>query len=499
MRVVNPPAAEAAAAPPSPSSDQLDRSLIQGIAWTSAVKWGSQIVTWAVTLIVARILTPEDYGLVGMAAIYLGLVKLLSEFGLGTAVVTLRELSTRQVAQINGLALLIGVGSFGLSLLAAPALGRFFNAPQLPFVVVVMSLAFLVTAFRIVPHALLQRELRFKLLALMEGVEALVAATSTLLLAFFGFGYWALVLGPFLGVIVLTALTVFARPHWFAWPRRQALTNALTFSRHALVGALSWYMYSTADHVIIGRVLGQGALGLYAFGWTLAGVTVEKITALVGRVTPGFFSAVQTDLAALRRYLLTLTEGISMLTFPVALGLTLVAEDFVLLALGEKWAEMIPVLQLLAVFSAYRSITPLLVPVLNVRRETRFTMYNNLLALLVLPPAFYVGSRWGIEGIATTWIVMLPLIYLPLYHRVFSRIELSTGRYLRALWPALSSSLLMGAAVLALSRTLPPGMALALQLGLKVALGAAVYCLAMVVLHRERLRAFYRVLKQARG
>src|SRR3989442_11978043 len=97
---------------PEPVADvrELDRSLVHGIAWTSGAKWAGQLLTWASTLIVARLLTPEDYGLVGMASVYLGLITLVSEFGLGAAVITLRALSEEQVAQLNGLSVLFGAG-----------------------------------------------------------------------------------------------------------------------------------------------------------------------------------------------------------------------------------------------------------------------------------------------------------------------------------------------------------------------------------------------------
>src|SRR5271166_2395619 len=94
---------------------ELDRHLVRGLAWTGGVKWGSQVVTWASTLIVARLLRPEDYGIVGMAAVYLGLITLISEFGVGTAVVTLRELTADQTAQLNSLSLMLGLGGFLVS------------------------------------------------------------------------------------------------------------------------------------------------------------------------------------------------------------------------------------------------------------------------------------------------------------------------------------------------------------------------------------------------
>jgi len=124
------PAARPADLPLPLDARALDRSLLNGIAWTSGAKWASQLLTWASTLVVARLLSPEDYGLVGMASIYLGVITLLSEFGLGSAVVTLRELSEEQVAQINSVSLLFGLASFALSCAAAVPLGHFFHAPS---------------------------------------------------------------------------------------------------------------------------------------------------------------------------------------------------------------------------------------------------------------------------------------------------------------------------------------------------------------------------------
>src|SRR4029077_9784437 len=137
----------------------------------------------------------EDYGIVGMATIYLGLITLLSEFGLGTAVVAVRELSVAQINQLNGLAVLLGLPSLVASCVVAIPLGRFFQAPQLPLVIAVMSTTFVITSFKTVPLALLQRDLRFKTLALIDLSQTLVLAICMIGFAVAGLGYWTLVSG----------------------------------------------------------------------------------------------------------------------------------------------------------------------------------------------------------------------------------------------------------------------------------------------------------------
>ena len=487
---------------PEPVADarELDRSLVHGIAWTSGAKWAGQLLAWASTLIVARLLTPEDYGLVGMASIYLGLITLVSEFGLGSTVITLRGLSEEQVAQLNGLSVLVGVGSFALSCAAAIPLGHFFHAPQLAAVVVAMSVAFVITAFKTVPFSLLQRDMRFRALALMETGRALLLAVSMIAFALLGLRYWTLVIGGLLSSVLSTGATLVMRPHPLAWPRWHSLRHAMTFSGHILVGRLSWYTYSNADFLVAGRVLGQAALGLYEVGWNLANVPIDKITSLVGQVPPAVFSAVQTDHAALRRYLLAITEGLALITFPASLGMALVAPDFVGLTLGEKWYGAIAPLQLLALSTGFRAVTPLLPQVLNVVGASRLAMRYGVLCAVVLPTGFYLlGKAWGTLGLALVWVFVFPILVLPAYRRVLETIELSSRQYLRALWPAASAALLMGATVLAVKWTAGAYLSRALGFSAQVVAGAGVYVLTCTTLHGQRLASFSRILRSLRS
>ena len=173
----------------------LDNALVRGVAWTAAVKWLTQLVTWGMTVVVARLLAPSDYGLVGMAAIYINLFTLFSEFGIGAAVVTMQDLTADQVSQLNTLSLLLGILGSIISAAAAIPLGKFFHAPNLPLVVIVLSCGFIFSGIRTVPYSLLQKELRFKLLAAIEGLQGLVQALFTLTLALLGFGIGPSVLG----------------------------------------------------------------------------------------------------------------------------------------------------------------------------------------------------------------------------------------------------------------------------------------------------------------
>jgi teichuronic acid exporter len=361
--------------------------------------------------------------------------------------------------------------------------------------VVALGTGFVVAGFRTVPGSVLQKELEFRTLALMEGAQAVAVAAATVLFALAGLGYWTLVLGTLLGGALSTALAVAWRPHGFARPRPAELRRALAFSGHVLGTRLSWYVYANADFFVVGRALGERALGYYSFAWSLASIPIGKVSAMILRVTPAHFAAVQDDPPALRRYFLTLSEGLALATFPATVGLALVADDFVLAVLGEKWRAAIPVLRLLALYASLRSVTPLLPQVLNATGDARFAMRNSVVSAVLLPLAFVAGSRWGVEGVAVAWMLVHPLCILPLYLRVCRRLDATLGDCLRALQPALGGCALMAAAVWATDRLTPDGIPPLASLAVQVAAGAAAYGLAVYVLHRERLRAFRALMR----
>ena len=471
---------------PEPAKE-LDRSLVHGVAWTAGIKWSVQLLVWISTFVVIRLLQPSDYGTMGMAGLFVGLIQMLSEFGVGTAVVTLHRLKEEHLAQLNGLAVLLGIAGFAAVSAAAVPLGWFFATPTLPPVIVTLGMGFVISGLGVVPSALLTRDMDFKRVALYGGAQALLASAATLTLAVLGFAYWSLVVGNLAGLALFSALVMRRRPTRFARPRRASIREALNLSTNVIVGRVSWYVYSNADLLTIGRVLGQTALGFYTVGWTLATMAVDKITATLGQVTPSIFSAAQNDPAALRRYLCRITEALAVVTFPICVGLALVATPATEVLLGPKWISVATPLRILAIFGTLRSITAFLTQILNVVGDSFFPMALGVVSAILFPIAFFVGSRWGIEGVAYTWLVLYPLVCVPLYRRVMQRIQLSLREYMRALWPALSASTGMSIVVLGVEAAMPRSAAPLWQLIIPVVAGAAVYVAVILVLHRSRL------------
>ena len=475
------------ATPPAAIAHPSAKNLFTAIAWTAAAKWIAQVVSWASTLIVLRLLKPDDFGLVGMAGTYLGLVMLLSEFGIGAAVVALRDIDAAQTRQLHTLAVMLGCVGTLLSLAVAVPISRFFKTPEVAVLIAVMSCGFAITAFRSVPFSLLQKDMQFRTLSWMEALQSLVQATACVALAWFGAGYWSLVLSGLAGSITATILPFVWRPISLAWPNFRAIAESMGFSWRVLVSRLSWYCFSNADFVVAGRVLGRTELGIYTVAWTIANMPGEKIASMVTRVTPAFFSAVQSDKAALRRYLTMLTETLSIAMFPIVTGLALVTPDFVRVAMGEKWLVAVFPIQLLAVYTFVRSIVSLLPQINHVVGLARFGMWHSLASLAVLPASFFFFSRWGVPGIAFVWVTIYPLLLIPLFIRTLRAIDMPVAEYLRVITPALLASAIMTIVLFGVRASLPADANAIVRLTMQVATGAAVYGLALWMFFPQRV------------
>jgi O-antigen/teichoic acid export membrane protein len=461
--------------------------MARAIAWNAIARWLAQIFSWASTIVVARLLSPYDYGLVGMAGLYLNLALLVTQGGVGDAVIVFRDLPQERISQLNTISVFTGLLLMGLTFVVAHPLAWFFSAPPLATVIVVSSVWYLFSAFQVVPRGLLQRELRFKLVAGIETVKAFVQAAVTVAFALMHFRYWSLVIGYLGGSAVSSVLVLYWKRQAFAWPRLKEIGAEIKYSIHVLMSRVALYAYDNADFGVAGRVLGEVPLGNYTVAWTISSAPVEKIANLVTGVTPAYFSAIQKNQAELRRYLLKITEMLSMLTIPASIGLALSADFLVPALLGAKWMGAIWPLRFLGIFVAARSITTILPNLLTAIGDARFVMKATVCAAILMPLAFLGGSHWGTTGIAAAWVVAYPIITAPLVYRTFRATGLKWREYASSILPALNASLVMTGVVLVCRWLLPAGFRPLYGLCLVSVLGMLAYAGALFVLYRERV------------
>lgn len=418
------------------------RTLAAGVVWIGGFRWSAQVLSWVATLVVIRLLAPEDYGIAGLATAFIGVAAILSELGLGTAVVALPAVSPVQAAQMNAAAVGAGVGFAGLISLASPLAAGYFDEPALRLVLPVLSLGFVLEGVRTVPVALVARRMAYRTTAAMDFARALATTGTVLLLAVLGWGYWALILGNIAGGLFL-AVWVLARYRVpLARPRLADLALPITFSKHIVAGRALWQVYRTADMLIVGRLLGTVPLGFYTVAWNVASLPGEKLGNVITAASAPFFAAVQHDRERLRHYFLKVTGVMAMVLFPVLFGFLVVADLAVPAVLGAKWEPTVPLIQVLVTNAALTGVTLLLPQILNVTGHTRTAMLAGVVCVLVLLPAFVVGALVSDTlGVAVAWLVTFPLVtWLPL-KAVLEALELKLVEYLQELRPAMEGAL----------------------------------------------------------
>ena len=476
---------------PSIAKRELDRSLVHGIAWVGGLRTVTKVIQWAATLLVVRLLAPSDYGLVAMAEVYLALARMVTDLGLGSAIIQHRHLSEEQVARVGGVSAGLGALLFLLSLAAAPLVARIFGEPEVGSIIVVLSITLPVGGYESILRALLKRDLEFRRIGWLNMIENLTGAFTSLGLAALGFGFWSLVYGAVAGKLTATVVVMTWRRHRITWPRElHTVREQLWFGWNVLLSRIALYVRRLSDVTVVGRVLGSSLLGIYNVAWTVANLPVDRVTSIALDVTPAVFASAKDDDGALRRYLRLATEGVSLFAFPATIGLAVVAEEFVLLVLGETWSQAVVPLQILAITAALRSITPFLSQVLIATEQPRREMLFSLAGALVLPVLFLVGSRWGIEGVAIGWLIGHPMVGVPmLLLPALRAVGMSAREYLVALMPATLASSATATTVLLVQSIMPMEWPLLTSLLLKVSAGVVVYALVAGPALRKRLRA----------
>lgn len=477
------------------ASGQLDRQLFAGIAWTAVFRWVAQIISWVGTFYAAHLLKPADYGVVTMAMVPIGLLRMVEDFGLDTVLVQDRSLDRDQLARLAGLALLIGAALCVAFLLAAQPIATFNHEPVVAALVSALSVTFIFDAVQLLPRAALQRQLRYRTLAIVTAVQFLVSAITLVTCARQGLGFWALVLNTIIAGAVVTAVLVWLAPFAVAWPRNVAsLARPMLSGWRLLVSRAGWYGYSNADQFLIGRVLGKESLGNYQFAMTFSGLPVQEVTSVVSRVVPGVFSAVQFQPAELRRYFLLLTEAMAYLALPAAAGLALTADHVVHIGLGPQWEAVIVPFRILCFYYAVYAAQVLVSHVLLWTGRFRANMWLSLLGGAGLITAFNLTVRSGVVAVAWTWAVMFPLLCLPALVIAARVIDMRLRQFFAALLPATLACAVMAGAVLMVRSNLSNGRGDVPALLLESAVGAATYVAVLAVAYRTRVISILRIV-----
>ena len=456
----------------------IESQTISGLKWTGAARFVSQTFSWAVTLIVVRLLAPADYGVVAVSAVIISIFSTAAELGLGAALVQAPKLDREALARVAGLAMLLNIGLGAVVALGAPLAGLFFNEAVLPRVIQVSSLHFVLAAVSIVPQALAYRDMNFKWSATIELVSALVTSVTTLLLALHGAGVWSLVIGSLAGAAVRSAMFMRGQNVWPVF-RLGGVRRHVTYGGALAMSRLAWQVINQSDVLIAGRFLTPSAVGLYSVSLHLATLPMQRVMGIVNQVVFPAVARLQDDRPRLRERLLSGLRLLGFVSVPVMWGISSIAPELVELALGPTWQEAAYPLRVVSLLIPLRMVSGIVST--TVIGVGALDLWNTAINLVVLPICFMIGVRWGVNGLATAWAVALLTVLSMTIPRNCAKLEVPVRDVARTLRDPILAGAAMYLMVTA-GRTFLNGTANGYKLPVLILIGAAVYlpCLSLL-------------------
>ena len=399
-------------------------------------------------MVLARMLDPSDFGLVGMVTAVIGVLNLFKDFGLSTATVQRTTVSEEQVSTLFWINMLVGTVLAVLSFAAAPVVAAFYHEPRLFAVTAVLALGFLFNAAGVQHSAILQRQMRFTALATIDVVSLAASIAVGIGMAFLGYGYWALagmtITGPLVSTICLwlSAAWIPGRPH-----RRADIRSMMRFGGTITLNGLVVYVAYNLEKVLLGRFWGAAALGVYGRAYQLSSIPTDNLNSAVGGVAFSALSRVQDDPDRLRSYFLKGYSLVLALTLPITVVCALFAKDMIVVLLGPKWNEAAPIFRLLAptilIFAMINPFSWLLFSIGLVGRSLKIAL---VLAPLVIV-GYVVGLPHGPMGVAIGYSVAMALWVVPHIAWCVRGTVLSFWDVMRALSRPLLSGIVAGALV----------------------------------------------------
>lgn len=466
-------------AKPEPEKEASAPSLFaqarSAVIWRSGAQIVGQMITWAATFLVIRILNPHDYGLFAMTQVVLSLLNMLNGAGLASGLIQKPDADERTIRQLYGMLITLNFSLGALQFAIAPLVAAYFRQPIVADLLRVQSFLYFTTPFVAFPYALLARAIDFKHQAKVYLLSSVTGAIAALAGAYAGLGVWTLILAP--AVLFSTraiGMTQAAGHHYRPLFDFRGAGDLAKFGGLMAAGQLFWVLQSQADVFIAGRVLIPATLGLYTTGLFLTQILVSKFVPAINDVAFSIYARMQDDRAAVADGFARSSRLVMLVAMPFYVGLAVTAVPLVTTVLGPKWVAAAPLVRLLAIAMPAMTMQVLFSPACSAMGRPGINVHTGAIGAVILPIAFAIGLRWGVTGLAASWSFAYALYLVITAWRVLPVLGLSGLKLARAILPTLVASLAMGGVVLALDHLLP-AMLVQLRLVLLVGAGGLAY------------------------
>lgn len=467
----------------------LRNKAVKGVAWMATQSVGSQVSSFVVFLVLARMLEPAHFGLIAMADVSIAFLRFFTADTLSSAIVQRRNLEPEHLDSAFWLNVALGSVVVGLTILFSGQIADFYGQPEVADVLAVLTASLFCSTLSSVQISVLRRNLQFRSLAMRTLIGEPVGGVVGIVMAFSGFGVWSLVAKEIVSSLV-QLVTLWSSSDWrpgFRFSFRH-LRDLLAFGLNMLGASFLSFANKRLDRFLIGYALGTVALGYYSIAKRLVDLLFEFFSGSVNKVAWPIFSRVQNDHARLKRVFYETTQITALAAFPAFIGVAALAQEFVPVLFGEKWAPAAMVMQVLAMLGLLRSMTRFQESlIVGVGKSGRRLVLQIILAICNVV-GFLIAVQWGLVAVATSYLVV-GFVLAPLWiWTVQQLVEIELSAYFGLYMAPIVGSLLMLAAIFACAIVLGDNIAMGLRLLVCVVLGAAVYIVSVRVIYPNIFR-----------
>ena len=425
-------------------SQSLTDKTISGLNWSFLGTYGNAIINTIVGIVLARLLTPQDFGLIGMVYIFTGLADLFATLGMGESVIRIKNLNDNYIRVATTLTITASVLIYLVFYFSSPFIAAFYNEPKIIPIIKVLSFLFLIKAVATISYSRLQRNLDFKTIMVLSITNSVTYGITSSVLAIRGFGVWSLVYGNLAASIISAFLTLRKSP-----PSLKPLLKKNEFKELAGFGSgvtlsnILLYGSSNVDYLIIGKFINPSALGLYTRAFNLMTESISKISGGIYSVLFPAFAAAQNEKQKLRIAYLRTIKTLSYFVFPV-LAVMMINADYIIKGLyGVKWAGAVPVFRILAFGGILRATLPYSGAIAHATGRVYAEVFQQLVYFLILGGFALYTIKFGIEGIAFAVVAALVWMFFAQSYLAIKIIDSSWKEFLYSLIPAFANLIVM--------------------------------------------------------
>jgi PST family polysaccharide transporter len=384
----------------------LKQRTIRALSWSLILKVGSQIISFSIGIVIARLLMPDDFGLLAMAMVFVGVSSLLSNVGLGSAIIQSQHLSKTDLSTIFWLNMVLASLMATLLYSSSEHISRLYQRIELVEIIETLSVVFLINATATVPRTLLMKDLEFKSIAKSDLIAMFSSGLVAITFAKYGLGYWSLV-AQSVSSGVISCILIWLKSKWF--PSLifsfYSVKKIFRFSISVFLTQTLQFITRNIDKFLLGRYLGGEQLGIYDKAYSILMFPLTNISHVIGSVMFPSLSSIQNDKERVRSIYLKVTGVIALCSFPILGGLYVVSDFFVICIIGEHWAAAIPIIKILSIGGFITTITSVTGAIYLSQGAADLQLKVNLITRPIAIISVLIGLHWGIIGIALGFVI----------------------------------------------------------------------------------------------